>query len=315
MSVSNTEATVGRLSLGAEPSTGALRLFRVLLKQPGAAFGIGFLGLLILLAVFAPVWAAIEGGGGPYAFHTSAVNSALGGLPFGILGGVGGHHWFGVEPTTGRDLFARIAYGARTSLIISLLTTAITITVGTVLGLLSGFFGGLVDTVICRIMDLLLAFPALIFSIAILSALPADNRVFLLVLVLSIFGWPYLARVIRGQAMSLRQREFVEAARVSGARLHHQLFVEVLPNLRGTVIVLATLAVPGYIATEAALSFLGIGVVPPTASWGAMIADAVNWYSVDPTYFIIPGAFLFLTVLSFIQIGDHLQKVLDGRES
>lgn len=314
MSVSNTEATVGRLSLRAEPSTGALRTLRILLRQPGAAFGIVFLSLLILLAVFAPLWSAIEGAD-PYTFHTNAVDSSLGGLPYGTLGGVSGAHWFGVEPQTGRDLFSRIAYGARTSLIISIVTTAITITVGTVLGLVAGFFGGVVDTVICRIMDLLLAFPALIFSIAILSALPAGNRVFLLVLVLSIFGWPYLARIIRGQAMSLRQREFVEAARVSGARMRHQLFVELLPNLRGTVIVLATLAVPGYIATEAALSFLGIGVVPPTPSWGQMIAQAVDWYSVDPTYFIIPGAFLFLTVMSFIQIGDHLQKVLDGRET
>jgi len=163
-------------------------------------------------------------------------------------------------------------------------------------------------------MDVLMAFPALIFMIAILSALPNGNRTVLLIVVLSVFGWPYIARVIRGQTMSLRQREFVEAAQVSGALARHQLFMEVLPNLRGTIIVLATMAAPGYIGTEAALSFLGVGVIPPTPSWGQMIAASVNWFTVDPAYFLIPGAFLFFTVMSFIVIGDHAQKILDGRE-
>src|SRR5690606_17330813 len=152
--------------------------------------------------------------------------------------------------------------------------------------------------IVSRVMDFLMAFPTLIFMIAILSALPAGNRPVLLVIVLSIFGWPYTARVIRGQTMSLRNSEFVEAARASGARPLRIVLREVLPHLRGTIIVPATRAGPSYIGTEAGLSFLGVGVTPPTPSWGQMIAQAVPWYSVDPMFFIVPGTFLFLTVLS-----------------
>lgn len=318
MTVSNTEAAVGGTTeVGAvltAPISGGRRTVRALLRRPTVVAGAVFLALLVLMAVFAPVLAAVEGTT-PFAFDNSAIDSALGGVPKGAFGGVGPHHWFGVEPQTGRDLFARIAYGARTSLTIALTTTAVTTALGVVLGLLAGFFGGVVDTVISRIMDVLMAFPALIFMIAILSALPAGNRTALLVVVLAVFGWPYIGRVIRSQTLSLRTREFVEAARVSGAKVRHQVFTEVLPNLRGTIIVLATMAAPGYIGTEAALSFLGVGVVPPTPSWGQMIAASVDWYTVDPAYFLIPGAFLFATVASFVVIGDHLQKVLEGRES
>ncbi|WP_022881482.1 ABC transporter permease [Gryllotalpicola ginsengisoli] len=317
MTVPNAEASFGLTEVEAGPAAstpGRGRVVRALLAKPQVVAAAGFLVLLVLLAVLAPVLTAIEGSG-PNAFHSGAVDSDLGGMPIGAFGGVSGAHWFGVEPQTGRDIFARIVYGAQVSLTISLATTAVTTVVGVVLGTVAGYFGGVVDTVISRLMDILMAFPALIFMIAILSALPDGNRTLLLICVLSVFGWPYIARVIRGQTMSLRQREFVEAARVSGARLRHQLFAEVLPNLRGTIIVLATMAAPGYIGTEAALSFLGVGVVPPTPSWGQMIAASVNWFTVDPTYFLIPGAFLFLTVMSFIVIGDHAQKVLDGREA
>jgi peptide/nickel transport system permease protein len=133
----------------------------------------------------------------------------------------------------------------------------------------------------------------------------------LLVVVLSVFGWPYTARVIRGQAMSLRNEEFVEAAQAAGGTRMKIAFKEILPNLRGTIIVLATIAVPQYIGTEAGLSFLGVGVAPPTPSWGQMISDAVGWYAVDPMYFVFPGLFLFLTVLCCTVVGDHLKQELD----
>ena len=304
--------TVGAPSQGAP--TPARRVVSTLRKSPAVLLSVGFIVFVALLAIFAPVHTWITGWG-PYEFDPSAINTDLGGIPYGPLGGVSAEHWFGVEPQNGRDLFARVAYGARVSLLIAISATLVTIVTGVILGMLAGFFGGAVDQVISRVMDFLMAFPSLIFMIALLSALPAGNRPVLLVLVLSIFGWPYTARVIRGQTMSLKNREFVEAARASGATSVQIVFREVLPNLRGTIIVLATLAIPGYIGTEAGLSFLGVGVTPPTPSWGQMIASAVGWYAVDPMFFLIPGTFLFLTVLSFTVLGDHLKKALDGRDS
>ncbi|MBE1608887.1 peptide/nickel transport system permease protein [Actinopolymorpha pittospori] len=247
-------------------------------------------------------------GHGPYEFNESALNAAAGGIPAGPAGGISADHWFGVEPQKGRDTFARIVYGARVSMLIGISATAVTTVLGVTLGMLAGFFGGRVDQIISRIMDFLMAFPALIFMIAVLSAIPQGNRPMLLVIVLSIFSWTHTARVIRGQTMSLANREFVEAAHASGAGPLTITFKEILPNLSGTVIVMATLAVPRFIATEAGLSFLGVGVTPPTPSWGQMIATAVPWYSADPMFFAIPGMFLFLTVFSFTVLGDNLQQ-------
>jgi peptide/nickel transport system permease protein len=284
------------------------RVFRQLLRKPSVALSVAFLVLVALMAIFAPLLTAISGHG-PYAFDEAALDTAAGGIPAGPLGGISADHWFGVEPQKGRDIFARIAYGARVSMVIAISATAVTTALGVSLGMMAGFFGRRVDQVISRIMDFLMAFPALIFMIAVLSAIPQGNRPLLLVIVLSIFRWPATARVIRGQTMSLANREFVEAAQASGAGRLTIVFAEILPNLSGTVIVMATLAVPGFIATEAGLSFLGVGVTPPTPSWGQMIAMAVPWYSTDPMFFAIPGMFLFLTVFSFTVLGDNLQRV------
>ena len=256
----------GVLPTGSAP-TPARRVIATLRKSPAVVFSVCIIVFIVLLAVFAPVLSAITGWD-PYEFDPTAIDSDLGGIPIGPLGGVSAEHWLGVEPGNGRDILVRIAYGARVSLMIALL-----------------------------------------------SALPSGNRPALLVLVLSIFGWPYTARVIRGQTMSLRNSEFVEAARASGARPVKIVFREVLPNLRGTIIVLATLAVPSYIGTEAGLSFLGVGVMPPTPSWGQMIATAVGWYAVDPMFFLVPGTFLFLTVFSFTVLGDNLRRVLDAGDA
>lgn len=284
------------------------RVFRQLLRKPSVALSVAFLVLVALMAIFAPLITAISGHG-PYEFDESALNTAAGGIPAGPFGGISGDHWFGVEPQKGRDIFARIAYGARVSMLIAISATVVTTVLGVSLGMMAGFFGRRVDQVISRIMDFLMAFPALIFMIAVLSAIPQGNRPMLLVIVLSIFRWPATARIVRGQTMSLANREFVEAARASGAGRSTIIFSEILPNLSGTVIVMATLAVPGFIATEAGLSFLGVGVTPPTPSWGQMIAMAVSWYSTDPMFFVIPGMFLFLTVFSFTVLGDNLQRV------
>ncbi|MCI2239570.1 ABC transporter permease, partial [Paenibacillus sp. TRM 82003] len=279
-------------------------------RDPAAVACLAYIAVVVLAAVFAPLIVRVSGWG-PYEFDQSAVDPDLGGMPAGPWGGVSSEHWLGVEPGSGRDIFARIVYGARVSMLIALSATLLTTVLGVVFGLLAGYFGGRTDTVISRVMEFLMAFPALIFMIAVLSALPAENRALLLVVVISAFGWPYLARIVRGQTMSLREREFVEAARASGASRARIVFTEILPNLRSTVLVMVTMAVPGYVGTEAGLSFLGVGVVPPTPSWGQMIASSVQWYSVVPTYFLFPGACLFLLVLSFTVLGDRLRAAVD----
>lgn len=286
-------------------------VLRAIFRKPSVILSLIFLGGILLLAIFAPLITQISGFS-PFQYDESAVDPALGGLPRGSLGGISDEHWMGVEPQNGRDIFARIAYGARVSMLIGFGATAITMFVGVVMGVLAGFLGGFIDAVISRVMDFLMAFPALIFMIAILSALPQGNRPLLLVVVLSLFSWPATARVIRGQTLSLKNREFVEAAKTSGAGWFPLVFREVLPNLSGTIVVMATLAVPTFIATEAGLSFLGVGITPPDPSWGQMIASAVSWYSSDPMFFAIPGMFLFLTVLSFTVLGDNLQKIWAG---
>jgi peptide/nickel transport system permease protein len=296
----------------AQPSGG--RVLRALRLDVGAVLSASYIGLVVLMAVLAPLIVTVSGWS-PYAFDQSAIDPNLGGVPVGAWGGMGSSHWFGVEPGSGRDIFARIVYGARVSMTIALAATALTTVLGVTFGLLAGYFGGRVDQVISRVMDFLMAFPALIFMIAVLSALPAGNRGGLLVVVISVFGWPYLARIVRGQTMSIARREFVEAAQASGASGAAVVFREILPNLRSTIIVMVTLAVPGYIGTEAGLSFLGVGVVPPEPSWGQMIASSVTWYSVVPTYFAIPGLFLFLLVLSFTVLGDRLRAVIDTGEA
>ncbi|ASO20635.1 peptide/nickel transport system permease protein [Actinoalloteichus hoggarensis] len=281
-------------------------------RRPAVIASFVFLGIVVLMAVFAPLLTMISGSG-PYEFHEDKIDPIRGGLPIGPFGGMSAEHWFGVEPLNGRDIFARIVYGAQVSLTIAVSAAAVTTVLGVVFGVLAGFFGGIVDQVVSRVMDFLMAFPALIFMIAILSALPQGNRPALLVAVLALFGWPATARVVRGQTMSIAQREFVEAARASGASRIAIVFKEVLPNLVGTITVMATLSVPTFIATEAGLSFLGVGVRPPTASWGQMISSAVPWYASNPMFFMIPGLFLTLTVLSFMVIGDTLQATLQRR--
>jgi peptide/nickel transport system permease protein len=283
---------------------------RHLLRDRAAVACLAYIGLVVLMAVLAPLIVRISGWD-PYEFDQSAIDPNLGGVPIGSWGGISAEHWLGVEPGTGRDIFARIVYGARASMLIALSATLLTTVLGVVFGLLAGYFGGRTDMLLSRVMEFLMAFPALIFMIAVLSAMPADDRQFLLVVVISVFGWPYLARIVRAQTLSLKQREFVEAARASGASRSQVVFREVLPNVRSTVLVMVTMAVPGYIGTEAALSFLGVGVVPPTPSWGQMIASSVSWYSVVPTYFLVPGAFLALLVLSFMVLGDRVRAAVD----
>ncbi|MFF0296516.1 ABC transporter permease [Kitasatospora sp. NPDC004614] len=283
-------------------------------RQKTALVGAGIIAFFVLAALLAPLLTAISGTR-PDTVDKKAVDPYLGGLPRGALGGISPQHWLGVEPLLGRDIFARLLYGAQISLLVAFSAAVLITLIGTVLGITAGYFGGRIDALISRFMDVMMSFPSLIFMIALLSVARDVNRVLLLVGVMSLFSWPYIARVVRGQTLSLKHREYVEAARASGTSSVRILFGEILPNLTGTIIVYVTLAVPGLIGTEAALSFLGVGIRPPTPSWGQMISDAVLYYKVDPMFFILPSACLFLVVLAFTLVGDALRDALDPKGS
>lgn len=277
--------------------------------------------LLLLTAVFAPVLVKLFGHP-PNAFHQDLIDPALS-VPIGKFGGINHNFLLGVDPTFGRDVFARIVTGARISLLVALCSTLLAVSMGTVLGITAGYFGGAVDSLIGRLMDLLLAFPQLLFAIAIGTILLQKNAVFglhgdalsvvMLVIIIGFFGWPYVGRIIRGQTISLKEREFVDAARSLGASNFHIIFKELLPSLVAPVLIYATLLIPTNILFEAALSFLGVGVRPPTPTWGSMLSDAVATYQVDPTYMMVPGVALFVTVISFNLLGDSLRDALDPR--
>jgi ABC-type dipeptide/oligopeptide/nickel transport system permease subunit len=230
-------------------------------------------------------------------------------------------HPLGVEPVNGRDILARVIYGARISLLIAFLATLVSVVIGVVMGIVAGYFGGWVDSLISRLMDIFLAFPLVLFALALVGAIPdrllgleGDAlRVALIVFIIGFFSWPYIGRIIRGQTLSLREREFVDAARSLGARRPYILFTELLPNLIAPILVYATLLIPTNVLFEAGLSYLGVGVRPPTASWGDMLSIASKWYSVDPMYMIPPGLSIFVTVLAFNLFGDGLRDALDPR--
>lgn len=277
--------------------------------------------LLILLAVLAPVITDLLGQD-PDAYHENLIDPLFG-TPKASLGGISGDHLLGVEPVNGRDIFARILYGARISLLVGFLSAVVAVILGTVLGILAGFFGGWIDAAVSRVMDGLLAFPQLLFTIALVSVMPnnmlgltgSNVRVFVMILVIGFFGWPYIGRVVRGQTLSLREREYVEAARSLGAGRFYILFKELLPNLVAPIIVYTTMMIPTNILTEAALSFLGVGVKPPTASWGQMLSSAIDYYESDPMYMVVPGVAIFITVLAFNLFGDGVRDALDPKGS
>ena len=274
---------------------------------------------LILVAIIGPFLVQ-----SPTLYHPNLINPTFS-RPNGPFGGISVAHPFGVEPVTGRDMLSRIVNGARVSLTIAFLATALAVGIGVVMGIISGYAGGWLDAVIARTMDVFLAFPLLVFAIALVGVIPSSAfglsgnslRIGLLIFVIGFFAWPYMGRIIRGQVLSLREREFVDAARSLGARGPYVLFRELLPNLWGPILVYATLLIPTNILFEAALSYLGVGIIPPTPSWGGMVSDAVTngFYSVDPMYMIIPGLAIFITVMAFNLFGDGLRDALDPRSA
>jgi peptide/nickel transport system permease protein len=273
--------------------------------------GAAVAGLLVLVAALAPALARIEGQD-PYTYHLDALAGTT--APLGTAGGVSARHWFGVEPATGRDLFAIIVYGARTSLSVGLAATALAVLIGVAVGVTAGYFGGWYDRVVSRVIDVLFGFPRLIFMIALGAIAPAGfPKPLLIILVIGAFAWTSMARVIRGQTLALKRRTFVVASTALGARAGHVILRQVLPNLGATIIVYATVLIPEMIGYEAALSFLGVGVPPPTPAWGRSIGQAIGWVQTDPAFLLFPGAALVLATLSFNLLGDGLRDALDPR--
>ena len=277
----------------------------------------------LLVAIFAPLLAKLEGQN-PTDYHFNLVDRRT---TFPIIGTTS-DHWFGVEPRLGRDLFARWVYGARPSLIVAGAATFLTTVIGVVIGLVAGYFGGWIDRVLSWIIDFFLSLPYLIFAIAfpavIITAIyggsegttpdqVAKVRFFSLITVLSLLGWAGLARLIRGQVLSLRDREFSSAAKVLGVPTRRVLFRELLPNLIAPIVVSASLALPGYIVAEAGLTFLGVGLMDPTPSWGVTIASAQTSYDTYPLYLWVPVAGITILVLALSLLGDAIRDAFDPK--
>ena len=288
------------------------------LRRDKVAIGGGIVIIaLILIAIIGPHLVK-----NPTIYHPNLINPTYS-RPYGPFGGISVAHPFGIEPVTGRDMLSRVVNGAQVSLLIAFLATALAVVIGVFMGIIAGYFGGWGDTVIARLMDIFLAFPLLVFAIALVGVMPSSAfglsgnglRIWLLVFIIGFFAWPYMGRIIRGQVLSLREREFVDAARSLGARGPYILFRELLPNLWGPILVYSTLLIPTNILFEAALSYLGVGIIPPQPTWGGMLSDAVSGgvYAIDPMFMIIPGVAIFITVMAFNLFGDGLRDALDPR--
>lgn len=273
-----------------------------------------FIALLVLAAILAgPITAAFAHS--PDAQFPQYLDS------FGLPSGPSSRFLFGLDQV-GRDVFSRVLYGAQASLEVALIATAVSVSIGVVLGMTAGYFRGWVDTVISRLIDITLAFPILLLALGIASACSLGNGCVAglvhpglgtVIVAIVVINWTYIGRIIRGQVLSLREKEFVEAARASGARSSTIIFRELLPNLVAPIVVYSTLIIPQNILLEAALSFLGVGIQPPRASWGQMLADATPIYSTAWWYFAFPGGALLLTVLAFNLLGDGVRDALDPR--
>ncbi len=274
-----------------------------------------FIILLILAAFLAPVIVKLVGVTGPNDQNINALDL------FGQPTGPSAAHPFGVDEL-GRDIFARVIYGAQTSLEVAFISTGLAVLIGVTIGTIAGYFRGWVDSLLARMMDIALAFPILLFAIGLASAcslgkgclggLITPGRVTLIV-VIALSSWPYIGRIVRGQVLSLREKEFVEAARSLGASNNRIMSREILPNLVAPIIVYTSLILPTNILYEAALSFLGVGIQPPTASWGQMIAAASGRFDTAWWYMVFPGVALVLTVLAFNLVGDGLQDALNPK--
>jgi peptide/nickel transport system permease protein len=278
-----------------------------------------------LIGLFAPVIASLYGKD-PYVWYGQIDPSLLNeyGYPIAPNGGISSEYWFGLEPRTGRDVFTELIYGIRTSLFMALAVTVLATLTGIVLGIAAGYLGGRWDYFISRVTDLLMAFPQQLFFVAFLPIVgslfvarreetPTHIQVISIILVLWVLGWMTLGRILRGAALSLREREFVEAAKVSGAGPWRIVRKELLPNVVSPMLVQSTYMLPNFVTTVAALSFLGVGIGEPTPDWGRMFATAAQVYRSDITYMFFPGVAMVIFVVAFNLLGDSVRDAFDPK--
>lgn len=267
-----------------------IRAFR---RNSMAMVGLAFVALLVLCAVFAP-WIS------PHDPYRVALDEQL--LPASAT------YWLGTD-NFGRDVLTRILYGARTSLIVGTVPSLISLLIGTLMGILSGYLGGRTDFVIMRLADMMIAFPSLLLAMVVMYTLGAN--LLNIFLALALVGWAGVARVVRSQTLALREKEFIEAARANGTTRTTIMFRHIFPNVVPTLIVLFSLSIPEAIMWESSLSFLGVGVQPPGASWGLLVAKGKEYMFQAPAVAIAPGVAILLTVLAFNFVGDGLRDALD----
>ncbi|MFJ7942620.1 ABC transporter permease [Streptomyces sp. NPDC096354] len=278
-----------------------------------------------VIALGAPLIAKIYGKN-PYETYGQDTPGLLNGFAYPIKpnGGISSDFWFGIEPQLGRDVFTFLLYGIRTSLLIAAATTLLVTVVGVVVGITAGYLGGKTDYLIGRVIDILLSFPSTLFFIAFMPVvyalfvapddeIPTSLRAICLILVLAGFGWASMARLLRGQVLALREREFVEAAKVTGASPSRVIFKELLPNLWTPILIQATLALPAFVTAEAGLAFLGVGIIDPTPDWGVMIQRGASFYTDDITFMLFPGISMIIFVLAFNLLGDSVRDALDPK--
>ncbi len=278
------------------------RLWESLARDKPALVGALVVLLLVILAVFAPVVAPHD----PNTQFMDGLSDQGAPLP------PGGHYVLGTDDL-GRDLLSRLIYGARVSLTIGVLANFLSTVVGVLVGSISAYFGGWVDVILMRITDTMMAFPVLLFAIALIAI--SGPSIVTIILVVALLYWTTMARIVHSMVLSLKEREFVEAARALGASGPRILFLYILPHLVSVIVVYTTLGVATTVLVEASLSYVGVGVPVPTASWGSMINESQNYYRSDPTMVIFPGVAIMITVLGFNLLGDWLRDTLDPMQS
>jgi peptide/nickel transport system permease protein len=311
------DAGLAFLDFGGDVARSPLQLFWRRLRQDRVALvSLGFIVFLIVIAIAAPLVVSLLGLPGPNVQNLNLTDS------FGSPLGPSLAHPFGVDPL-GEDVMSRVIYGTRVSLEVAIGGTAIATFIGVAVGMLAGFYRGAIDMLLSRTMDVVLSIPILLLGLGLAAACSVRGCVKgliqpglgTIIFIIALATWPYVARIVRGLVLSMREREFVEASRALGASNTRIMFREILPNLAAPIIVYASLLIPTNILFEAALSYLGVGIRPPTASWGQMLAAATPIYNTAWWYMVFPGIALVLTVLAFNLLGDGLQDALNPRNA